>query len=249
MESRSAHPRDEAYLLHRRPYRESSLIAEVLTRGHGRLALVARAARRPGAANAGINQPFAPLELAWRGRGELATLRSAERLAPPLLLTGDTLISGLYVNELLLRLLHRHDPCPDVFTLYAGLLTALAGLADGDGRGLQRTLRIFERRLLAGIGYGLVLDHEVATGGALEAEQEYDYYPHHGPVEAGRPVPSHHGPIRVHGSTLTSLDMGVLDDDRSLREARRLMRGNLLVCLGGRPLQSWRLTGGKRYRP
>ncbi len=248
MKSRRAHPRDEAFLLHRRPYRESSLIAEVLTYRHGRLALVGRAARRPGSANHVITYPFSHLELTWQGRGELVTLRSAERLAPPLVLGGDVLISGLYVNELLLRLLHRHDPCPDVFTLYAGLLRALAGLADGDGRGLQRTLRIFERRLLAGIGYGLVLDHEVATGGTLEAEQEYDYYPHHGPVEAGRPVPGHHGPIRVHGSTLTSLDTGVLEDDRSLREARRLMRGNLLVCLGGQPLQSWRLMGRKRYR-
>jgi len=233
--------RDEAYLLHRRPYRESSLIAEVLTREHGRQAFVCRAARRPRSSSHCINHAFAALQVSWQGRGDLATLRAAEPLSPPYVLTGDVLLSGLYVNELLLRLLHRHAPCPDVFSLYAELLASLSGL-DGDDRpGLQRTLRIFERRLLAGLGYALVLDHEVSGGRALDADREYDYHPLHGPVEAGHPVSGHHPPVRVHGSTLIALAEGSLGDARDLREARRLMRGNLLACLGGRPLQSWRL--------
>ncbi len=240
---------DEAYLLHRRPYRESSLIAEVLTREHGRMAFVCRGARRPRSGLRAIDRPFARLCLTWRGSGDLATLCSVERLAFPRVYHGDVLFSALYMNELLLRLLHRHDPCPEVFDLYEATLGRLDEPVAAERVGLQRILRAFECRLLARLGYGLVLDHDVESGAPIVPDRDYDYLPHRGPVEAGRGVAGAGGEVRVRGETLLALADGDLADERSLGEARRLMRANLLACLGGRPLRSWSLIEQVRSRP
>ncbi len=106
---------EPAYVLHHRPYRDSSLILDVLSAAYGRVALVARGARRPKSRLHGVLQPFQPLLASWSLRGEMGTLTAAEARAGGGL-RGRALISGFYVNELLLRLLHRHDPHPQLFT-------------------------------------------------------------------------------------------------------------------------------------
>ena len=147
---------EPAYILHTRPYRESSLILEVFTPGYGRTGLVARGARRPKSPLRGILNSFQPLRLTWSGRGELATLAQAEQGGHSRQLRGDAVMAGFYVHELLLKLLQRHDPHPQLFGHYATLLANLA-----DGHPVEKLLRIFELELLREIGYNSNLNHDV----------------------------------------------------------------------------------------
>jgi DNA repair protein RecO (recombination protein O) len=116
-----------AYILHSRPYRDSSVILEVFTPEHGRISALARGARRKsrGGSAAALLQLFTPLLLSFSGRGELKTLTAREAAGTAVSLRGDRLYSGLYVNELLVRLLHRYDPHPQLFVAYGGTGTAV----------------------------------------------------------------------------------------------------------------------------
>lgn len=226
-----------AYVLHRIPYRDSSLIIEVMTAEHGRFALVARGARRPKARLHGLLQPFTPLLLSWSGRGEMGTLNDAEGRGV-MLLQGRALISGFYLNELLMKLLVRHDAHALLFDAYERALRELALCHDAPDRERreQRALRLFEKTLLDEIGYGLVLDHEVVAGTPIRAGAEYDYYPDRGPVDVGTTVDGANA-LRLRGSSLIALAQGALDDE-CLREVRALMRMVIGACLAQRPLHS-----------
>jgi DNA repair protein RecO (recombination protein O) len=241
---------ETAYVLHTRPWRDSSLIVELFTMSQGRIGAIARGARRPHARLSGVLQPFRPLLVSAAGRGELATLSGAELRLPggrPLALQGHTLISGFYLNELLMKLLARHDPHPRLFDAYdAALATLGAGDLSPDAVSEQQALRRFEQVLLSEIGYGLVLDHDVATGAPIDAAAEYDYHPERGPVavatysgvrQVDAPRPSG-ACVRLRGSSLLDLSRGELRDPEGLREIRNLMRMALAICLGGQPLRS-----------
>ncbi len=250
-----------AYVLHHRPYRDSSLLLEIFTPDHGRVGLVARGARSPKSRLYGVLQPFQPLLISWVGRGELATLSGAEANGPPQRLQGKSVISGFYINELLLRLLHRHDPHAALFDGYARTLPLLAQavapgvvppatlslpwLAVAPGvlppatlslpwLAEQRALRIFEKHLLKEIGYALVLGHEVENGAPIEPDQRYTYRLEQGPVRLDG---AGHG-IALHGASLLSLMNEQLSDEQSLREVKSLMRAALALYLGDKPLQS-----------
>ncbi len=224
-----------AYVLHARAYRETSLLLEMLTRDHGRAAMVARGAKRPKSRWRNVLQPFRPLLLSWSGRGDLGTLTSADQVAAPPGLHGEALYCGLYLNELLTRLLHRGDPHPEVFERYR---LVLADLASGEAP--QPVLRIFEKHLLDAVGYGLILDHEHGTGAPLCGDAMYDYRPDRGPVrlsadhaEDGRAIP---------GTALLALQSEQLTSD-SLPDLRRLMRRVIGYHLGDKPLASAALFG------
>jgi DNA repair protein RecO (recombination protein O) len=216
-----------AYVLHRRPYRDSSLLLELFTPEHGRVGLVARGARAAKSRLHGALQPFQPLLVSWAGRGELATLCGAEAHGPPPRLDGQSLISGFYLNELLLRLLARHDAHPALFAIYQETLSLLATEE-------QRALRIFEKHLLKEIGYALVLSHEVENGASIEPGKLYRYRLEQGPVQCEG---TGHG-IALHGASLLSLMNEQLSDEQSLREVKALMRAALALYLGDKPLQS-----------
>ncbi len=233
-----------AYVLHHRPYRDSSLLLEIFTPDHGRVGLVARGARSPKSRLYGVLQPFQPLLISWVGRGELATLSGAEANGPPQRLQGKSVISGFYINELLLRLLHRHDPHAALFDGYARTLPLLAqAVAPGvlppatlslPWLAEQRALRIFEKHLLKEIGYALVLGHEVENGAPIEPDQRYTYRLEQGPVRLDG---AGHG-IALHGASLLSLMNEQLSDEQSLREVKSLMRAALALYLGDKSLQS-----------
>jgi DNA repair protein RecO (recombination protein O) len=241
------------FVLHRREYRDSSLILELLTRDHGRVAVVARGARRPKARLNGLLQLFTPLLVSWAGRGDLGTLTGAEPNGASTL-RGRTLISGFYLNELLMKLLTRHDPHPGLFDAYDRVLRELSACAVSTSETdlpEQRALRLFEKTLLAEIGYGLVLDRDIATGAPISEDAQYDYHPERGPVRVengalevrdpggpSRASPSPHSGVRLHGRSLVSLAAGELHDPESLRESKRLMRVVIGVCLDHRPLFS-----------
>lgn len=219
---------EPAFVLHTRPYRETSLIVEAFGRDAGRLGLVAKGARRPKSALRGTLQPFRPLLLSWSGRGDLGLLTGAEAdgfVHPP---AGEALFSGLYMNELLIRLMHRHDPHPELFHYYREALVAL-----GFGRPTEPVLRVFEKHLLESIGYGLVLDRDIDSGEPILGEAQYRYDPDRGPTSR---APAEVGGVPVAGATLLALAADRLDSDRALEESKHLMRTVLGRYLGDRPL-------------
>lgn len=228
---------DPAYVLHGRPYRESSLLLEIWSRAHGRTGLVARGARGSRSRWRNLLQPFRPLLLSWNQRGELGTLTAAEQVASVPMPPGDALFCGLYVNELLLRALHRHDPHETLFDAYRGMLAKLAA-----GEPPQPLLRTFERDLLEAIGFGLQLGFEPGNAAAVDPAGSYRYIPGSGPVRvaaagAGEVRDADAGPRLVSGEALLALQSGRIEA-RHLPELKALMRGLLQYHLGDRPLKS-----------
>lgn len=218
------------YILHQRPYRETSLILEVFSREHGRLGLVARGARRAGNRQRPLCQPLRRVEATWFMRAELGTLTQIEAAGVSIPLTGESVIAAFYLNELLMRLLHRHEPHPRLFDAYE---QALDGLHRKGTR--EAVLRVFEKRLLQALGYGLILDHEILNGEPLDEGREYFYLAEQGP--SSEPAPGGRS-VRVSGATLNALQREDLADAAQLVEAKRLLRMILAGHLGQKPLAS-----------
>lgn len=224
---------EPSFILHSRPYRESSVLLEVLSREYGRIGLVARGARGARSRWKSILQPFRPLLLSWSQRGELGTVTGADQVAAPPALTGEPLFCALYANELLVRFLQRSDPHPELFDQYRQLLAALGG-----GEASQPALRLFEYRLLIAAGFGLQLDHESTSGRELRADAWYLYQPEYGPV-AGQPGQGH-GQELVSGAALLALKSGEIGEEH-LRELKLLMRRLIRHYLGDRAIKSQQL--------
>ena len=220
-----------AYILHRKPYRETSLLLEAFTADVGRIGLVARGARRSKSSSQALLQPFVPLWLSWSGHGELGTMTGVEGRSMLRPLTGKALISGFYLNELLLRLLQRYDPHPELFAVYDATLQQLATESSSH----EWTLRLFEKALLQEMGYGLLFDHEAHSGEAIQPDQRYCYHLQQGPLNA--PGQRCDG-IPVAGRTLIALDHEAGYDAVTLAESKQLMRAALAQHLGNRPLRS-----------
>ncbi len=220
-----------AYLLHHYPWRESSRILELFTRDYGRVSVFARAARRGTSSLPAALQPFGEVLVSWSARGDAGQLTGAERAAPPAVLAGDRLMGGFYANELLIRLLQRHDPHPSLYDAYA---TVVAQLCD-PGVEPARGLRVFEKRLLEELGWGLDLAQESPNGAPIEPGRAYRYRIDGG-AEAAEGVAE--GPLVFAGASLLSLAREELEDPRHLADARRLLRAALDQCLDGRPLRT-----------
>jgi len=221
---------EPAYVLHHHDYGETSLLLEMFSRRHGRLGLIAKGARRARSPLRSALIPFQPLVMSFSGRGDLPTLTAAESAGPAPAIAGEALFCGLYLNELLVRLLHRHDPHERLFESYSEALGRL-----GEGRDTEAVLRVFEKRLLEDIGFGLVLDHDVLDGAPLQPGQLYRYIPERGPVAAH--AADGEG-IAVHGASLLTLARERLDDEVARHEVKYLMRALLARHLGERPLAS-----------
>ncbi len=222
-----------AFVLHCRDYRETSLLIEVFGRDAGRVGLVARGARRPKSPVRGLLQPFVPLLMSWSAGRDLGRLVSAELDGPVTALAGSALFSALYMNELLMRLLHRHDPHPELYPHYDRALTRLR-----ESQPVEPVLRIFEKQLLRSVGYGLVLDHDIERGRAVEPDTTYCYVADLGPIETSDATCRG---VRVRGRTLLSLEQERILDPVTAREAKCLMRYVLGTHLGERPLNARRL--------
>ncbi len=220
---------EPGFVLHTYPFRETSLVVEVFTRHHGRMALVARGARRPRSALRGQVQPFTPLLLSWFGKSEVRTLHGAEwqgGLAP---LAGMPLLCGFYLNELLLKLLARDDPHEALFDYYQATLGELSQLSDN---ALERVLRRFERHLLSEIGYAATFHEEAETALPVQEEKAYYFVPERGPYADGGTG----GGIPVSGRTLLDMDQDRFESPATRAEAKQLMRALINHHLGGKPL-------------
>jgi DNA repair protein RecO (recombination protein O) len=204
-----------AYVLHTYPYRETSLIVEVFSRDFGRLPLMARGARRPKSAVRGLLLSFQPLSLGWFGKAELRTLHSAEWQGGQPLLQGTALICGFYLNELLLKLLHRDDPHEQLFLYYQETLQELARRTDH-----AAVLRRFEMNLLKELGYALTLGHDAESGAAIEPDRYYRYVFERGPV---RQKTGQNG-VELLGKTLLDMAADDYGDPVTLQQSKALMR-------------------------
>ena len=218
---------EPAYVLHSRPFRETSLIVEAFTRENGRVAVVARGAKAARSRWRNVLQPFRPLLLSWNQKSDLGTLTAADQVASPPALQGQALYCGLYLNELLMRLLHRGDPHAEVFERYRHLLSELASEAPP-----QPLLRVFEKQLLEAIGYAMLLEREYGRGDEVQVDRWYDYQPQRGPVAVSGP-----GKNRVSGAALLALHAENVQTE-NLPELRMLMRRVIGYHLGDKPLAS-----------
>jgi DNA repair protein RecO (recombination protein O) len=229
-----------AFILHRQPYRDSSQIVELFSREYGRVGAVARGSRRPKSRLRAVLQPFTEVLVSWSGRGELKTLTDAEPAAAQMNLDGDSLFSGFYMNELLMRLLGRQDPNQEVYEHYRQTLGSLAL-----GRPAGWSLRLFESALLEDIGYGLNLVCEARGGEVLRPDALYDYRLGEGPVLA-RPGQEHG--LLVHGSALRALALAdEVPQDGAQRELKKLLRAALEELLGPRPLKTRQVMGSMKH--
>ena len=219
------------FILHRRPYSESSLLVEAFTREFGRLTLIAKGCRRKKTQPQGLFLPFKPLLISWTGKGEMPILTGIEQLGftPPL--SGTRIGCGYYINELILKLLHRHDAHEALFEKYQEQMLALSDQQDP-----FVILRIFEKYLLREIGFGLILDHDVETGEAIRHDMNYRYSPEKGPALAAR-----HESDVISGTTLIALDKEQFLTREDQRQANRLTRYLIDLQLNGKSLRTRRV--------
>lgn len=241
-----------AYLLHRRPYRDTSQLLELLCLEYGRIGVVARGTRRlhRGGSTGALLQPFRPLLVSFGGRSELKTLSAVEpggELEP---LHGDSLLSGFYLNELLVRTVQRGEPHPSLFAAYAAALAAIASATPTD---IACCLRRFEFTLLDTLGYGIAFDQVALSGDPVRVGQYYVFVPGEGvqPVSSAvsaRAVAAMSGAPPVAGEHLLALASGEFGGHVAA-VAKRVSRAALAELLGPQPLLSRALFRRRRRQP
>lgn len=217
-----------AYILHSRPYRETSVILELFTQDHGRIAAIARGVRGVKSRFRGTLQPFTPLLIHHYGKSELTTLTHVEQSSVIGTLAAQALFSGLYVNELLVRLLHHGDPHPEVYQQYEHLIQQLVDQSSYVG-----ALRLFEKRLLQMLGYALCLTVEASGNQPIESDADYHYDPERGPIRVTTVNAN-----TFSGSSLLALAEENLASPQALRDAKRLLRSAIGSILGEKRLRS-----------
>jgi DNA repair protein RecO (recombination protein O) len=227
MKRRAEH--EPGYVLHTYPYKETSLIVEAFTRGFGRVALLARGARRPRSAMRGVLLSFHPLRLGWSASAELGNLISAEWSGALQPLGGRALMCGFYLNELVLRLLPRDDPHEALFDIYGESLRALSQTLSH-----ASVLRAFEKRLLAELGYAPLLEREAASGAPIDPARRYIYEPDRGPM----PLKNSSSELSVSGQTLLDVAADEYSRPETRDEARMLLRALIGERLHGQVLHT-----------
>jgi DNA repair protein RecO (recombination protein O) len=220
---------ERGYVLHHRPYRNTSLIVDCLTGRYGRQSLVAQGARRPGSRQSAVLQPFRLVRFSWVRRGELGRLTHVEADSESLAIAGDSLIAAFYLNELLLRLVPTGDQNDQIMNCYSSCLELLAENQDA-----ARALRLFELELLEALGYRIDLDQDFRTGEPIAPESDY-VFEHEGGLTASKTHPTME---TFSGEHLISLRERKLDESASLSTAKRLLGGILRLHLGNRPLKT-----------
>jgi len=222
-----------AYILHKRAFRDTSQILDVFTRDHGRLSLMSKGSRGAKSKTSGLLQVFRPLLLSWQGRGEMPFLNNVEIAdikAPAL--SGKTLKSAMYINELLVYLIHKNDVHADIFEQYHECLYALENTPD-----IEIVLRLFEKNLLQQLGFGLNLSNDADSGQPVESSRMYAYFFEHGPVCCDEQRHSQVNPV-VSGDSLIAFEQNRLETGRQCAEIKVLMRYVLSAHLGHKKLKS-----------
>ncbi|NRA69597.1 MAG: DNA repair protein RecO [Gammaproteobacteria bacterium] len=222
--SHAASPLSAAYLIHSRPFGETGLIVELITETHGRVAAVANGVKRKKSLTKSIYQPFRPILVSWRGHGDLKTIVRVESPTLALPLSRHFLFSGLYLNELILRLLVKEVPQPQVYSAYHATLIALSRQQD-----IEPSLRLFELSLMQDLGHGFPLDFD-NTGSRIEPDWQYRFHPEVGLMpKIGAKYNGHH---------LLAIAKHDFCDKITRKQAKALTREMLAPLLGSKPLYS-----------
>ena len=225
--------REPAFVLHRRPYRETSLLIDIFSLNYGRLGLVARGATRPNNSWKAQLQPFQPLVLAWQGRGDLKTLTDAESRPAPVLKGQSRYYCGFYLNELVQRLVPEYEPVPELFSAYLEAMGVLQQNVD-----IEPGLRQFEQQLVTTLGYGFRWDWATDLDAQVLPDHDYAFDPQQGIIASPGPDTVMRS---LSGRTLLALAHGPADSPESRRVSKQIMRRLIDYLLQGRPLQSRRL--------
>lgn len=228
---------EPAYVLHRRPYRETSLLVDLFTLNNGRMTVVARGANGPRSPLKAQLQPFQPLLVDWQGRSDLKTLTQTDNRPGVSLGHGRALYSGFYLNELLQKLLPAGEASHELFVAYLAALAELASGAD-----VEPILRRFEGALAESLGYGFAWDAVAGTGESVREDRIYCYDPQQGILASPAPQARLQ---RLPGSVLLSIATGNLAGDAERRVGKQVMRALVDFLLQGKPLNSRGLFGNK----
>lgn len=219
------------YVLHARPFRDTSLLVDFFTRTHGKITAVARGARTQRSKFRGLLQAFVPLVISWSGRSELVTLHDAEPSGPAFDFSGKALISGIYLNELLQRLMAKHDPHVELFEYYQQCLTNM----QKDDCVLASVLREFEKQLLVELGYGFDWRSTADTNETICAGQWYVFQPDQGFLSAKTAAANC---LAFQGEHIIAIANNDWCDSGVTRAAKQLMRAALNPLLQGKPIRS-----------
>jgi DNA repair protein RecO (recombination protein O) len=219
---------ERAFVLHRRPYSETSLILDVFTEQYGRITIMSKGARSKRSALKSVLQPFTPLLLKWSGKGSMKTLRQAEAISLGLPLNGISLFSAMYVNELLARVAAPEVPFPGLFFDYLQALTELA-----QSENPEPALRRFELSVLSNMGYGVDFLHCAGTGEPIDPAMTYRYREQKGFIASIR-----RDNLTFNGDELIAISERRFQSKAQLQAAKRFTRIALKPYLGGKPLKS-----------
>ena len=219
------------YILHTYPFKETSLIVEILSKEFGRIAFTAKGARRPRSSLRGMLLPFQSLQATWSGRQELKTLHNIEWSNAFLTIEGDALVCGFYLNELIMRLVPKDDPYPKLYDFYNNTIQELTS-----NKFLSVTLRRFELRLLQELGYQVPLNKDT-HGGIIDPDKKYFYQVESGP-SFNR---TFNDQIPVAGKTLLDMAADNYEDIKTERQSKQLMRYLINHYIGDKPLHSKQL--------
>lgn len=224
------HSLEPAYLIHTRAYGDTSLIIELMTPTHGRMSVLAKGVKKGKTQKALLLQPFRSLHVAWSGRGDLPYLRTVEEAGQMLHLRGEALACGYYMNELVYRLLPKHEPATDIFAHYWPTLDACQ---DSEIRAAK--LRHFEMVLLEQVGLSPNLTQDISSGEDIVAEEKYIYKVPDGPTRAN--AASRHD-VELTGESLLNIAAFDFSESATQKYAKRLTRALLHYHLDGRELNS-----------
>ncbi|MCP4010970.1 MAG: DNA repair protein RecO [Proteobacteria bacterium] len=216
-----------AYVLHTRPWSETSLLVDVFTHEHGRFRLLAKGARRQKTGQRALLQPFQPLIISWTARRSLGTLTGVEMRMNFPRLREQHLASAYYMSELLFKFLHAYDAHESLFEAYDEAIGKLCETQEPES-----VLRSFECSLLSEVGYGLQLEHDAGSLEPVDVNARYYYYPEKGPVKV-REHDSQAG-LTVSGRTLQALSSKIFDNQQVQKESKQLLRMLLTRQVKGR---------------
>ncbi len=237
MATASSHRQDNrpVYVLHTYPFKETSLVVELFAQGFGRVATTAKGARRPRSVMRGMLQSFQLLTATWSGKQELKTLHGLEWGGGLLLLQGEALMCGFYLNELLLRLLPREDPHDALFEYYSATLKELAS-----SQHLATTLRRFELKLLQELGYAIPLSTDAQDAPIIES-QTYRYEAELGAMVSSVAMSRYDSGVQLSGNTLSAMANDDYTSLQTQQQSKQLMRYLLAHYLGDKPLHTRQL--------
>lgn len=222
---------EPAYILHTRHYRDTSLLIDIFTKEHGILTAISRGVRSAKSPLKGLLQPFVPLLVSFSWKRELAILTHAEMNGSSHSLTSKYLFSGLYLNELLIKLLQRHDPHPELYQHYEDVLIELSTPDN-----LEIPLRRFEKKLLIELGYGLNLMTNALTHERIMPDLSYEFLAQKGFTLDFHPHLSK--AARFSGKSIIALAEENFNDPSLLPEMKQLLRSSIADLLGSKTLKS-----------